>query len=465
MRKNFSAIDQSKFARLSGDANPIHVNEEVARRLLFGAPVVHGLHLVLWAWEEVAKSIDVFCCLSELKAVFSQPTLVGDAVEVDVDFGEDSADVTVRGPSGNAAAIQFSWVQAERVKSDILGSYEDVLCRDLSFEEASAAAGELPLALDRKLLAQLAPNVERRFPEAQIALALATTQIVGMECPGQHSVFNSLKLRFTQQSMQATALVYDVAKAMERFSRLSLNMSSLGMEGEVAASFRPNYQSQAPMSEIEALVSSEEFSSQRALIVGGSRGLGEVAAKIITAGGGRVLLTYNLGKNDAEQLSRELGPSSHTVAFNVTAIEMDDLNEEISEFKATHLYYFASPRILLNRSSDSFNRDQFSEYISFYVEGFARTVRNISKDIGSNLKVFYPSTVFLDEPVDGAWEYIAAKSAGEATCQALMQDDDIKILIRRLPQLTTDQTVGLLGVSGADPVLPIRDIVREMNDF
>ena len=25
-----------------------------------------------------------------------------------------------------------------------------------------------------------------------------------------------------------------------------------------------------------------------------------------------------------------------------------------------------------------------------------------------------------------------------------MQDDDIKILIRRLPQLTTDQTVGLL---------------------
>ena len=80
------------------------------------------------------------------------------------------------------------------------------------------------------------------------------------------------------------------------------------MEGEVAASFRPNYQSQAPMSEIEALVSSEEFSSQRALIVGGSRGLGEVAAKIITAGGGRVLLTYNLGKNDAEQLSENWAP-------------------------------------------------------------------------------------------------------------------------------------------------------------
>ena len=46
-----------------------------------------------------------------------------------------------------------------------------------------------------------------------------------------------------------------------------------------------------------------------------------------------------------------------------------------------------------------------------------------------------------------------------------MQDDDIQIFIRRLSQLATDQTVRLLGVSGADPVLPIRDIGRKIIGF
>ncbi|HNC74922.1 MAG TPA: MaoC/PaaZ C-terminal domain-containing protein, partial [Elusimicrobiota bacterium] len=38
---------QNAFARLSGDANPLHVDPAAARRLLFGRAVVHGVHGVL----------------------------------------------------------------------------------------------------------------------------------------------------------------------------------------------------------------------------------------------------------------------------------------------------------------------------------------------------------------------------------------------------------------------------------
>ena len=55
--RTFSSADQVAFEKLSGDNNPLHMDAVAARRFLFGRPVVHGIHLVLWAlddWDGVA---------------------------------------------------------------------------------------------------------------------------------------------------------------------------------------------------------------------------------------------------------------------------------------------------------------------------------------------------------------------------------------------------------------------------
>lgn len=41
----FTEHDQVLFSRLSGDANPIHMDPLIARRLMFGQRIVHGIHL------------------------------------------------------------------------------------------------------------------------------------------------------------------------------------------------------------------------------------------------------------------------------------------------------------------------------------------------------------------------------------------------------------------------------------
>jgi len=56
LNRAFSLEDQLAFAALSGDFNPIHVDPLLARRLLFGAPVVHGVHLLLWGLESAWPS-------------------------------------------------------------------------------------------------------------------------------------------------------------------------------------------------------------------------------------------------------------------------------------------------------------------------------------------------------------------------------------------------------------------------
>src|SRR6516225_9452986 len=54
--KIFTNKDQSEFARLSGDHNPMHMDEIAARRTPAGAPIVHGMHALIWALDLMAQN-------------------------------------------------------------------------------------------------------------------------------------------------------------------------------------------------------------------------------------------------------------------------------------------------------------------------------------------------------------------------------------------------------------------------
>ena len=71
-------------------------------------------------------------------------------------------------------------------------------------------------------------------------------------------------------------------------------------------------------------VDSTSFSGQVALIVGGSRGLGEITAKILAAGGAKVFLTYATGRQDAEKIVNGLEMSG----LQTDCFSLDILSDE-----------------------------------------------------------------------------------------------------------------------------------------
>ena len=79
--RRFQASDQDAFARLSGDHNPLHVDPLAARRLIFGGPVVHGVHLLLWALDVFVRPTKV--SITNLSVQFVAPILVGAEVALD----------------------------------------------------------------------------------------------------------------------------------------------------------------------------------------------------------------------------------------------------------------------------------------------------------------------------------------------------------------------------------------------
>ena len=78
--RTFSLDDQIAFARLSSDWNPMHLDHAFARRSQMGAPVVHGIHTLVWAADAVLRSLPFG--IANLRARFLQPLYLDETASV-----------------------------------------------------------------------------------------------------------------------------------------------------------------------------------------------------------------------------------------------------------------------------------------------------------------------------------------------------------------------------------------------
>jgi NAD(P)-dependent dehydrogenase (short-subunit alcohol dehydrogenase family) len=460
-QRTFTLGDQRAFARLSGDFNPLHVDPLAARRFLFGAPVVHGVHAVLWALDQWLGDQPGPGALRSLRAVFRRPVAVGESVRYTV-TEEDGDGVEVELAAGGSVAVllRFRWEAgagdgwpAPPAEFPPAGE-----ARVRSAGEMADRSGTLPLACDASAAARLLPRVAAYVPPLQIASVLAATRLVGMECPGLHSVFSELGLEFQAPGDGPLALEWRVRRYFPHVRLAHIDGAAPGVRATVRAFLRPEPVEQPSYGVLRAAVAPGEFAGQRALVVGGSRGLGEVAAKLLAGGGAAVRVTWHRGAEDAERVAAEIragGGRADASAFDAT----DPAARPPAEWAPTHLYYFATPRIAA--AGATFSADVYQGYRGFYVEGFVRCAEALLPGLRAAL---YPSSVFVDDTPDGMLEYAAAKAAGESACRAVERQHGVVVLAPRLPRLATDQAAAFVGERAGDPVPVLLPHLRRLRD-
>ena len=448
--RTFTLADQQAFARLSGDWNPMHVDAIAARRTLFGECVVHGVHTLLWALAQAGLSRP----LASLEAKFTRRVTLGTEVTMQVkEVGETAFALTVL--MAGTPVVRAKGTFAEMNSSFPLGPSptHNENAVELAFDDALATTGCVPLGFDADAFEALLPGMQQALPSWQIAALLASTRIVGMECPGLHSLYAGLTLQFGVPQ-GAAELCYRVANADERFSSVDLEVTGPGMSGTLRAMFRPSPQRQPGYQEATTYVTKGEFSGWRALVVGGSRGLGEAAAKLVAAGGGAVCLTYFQGAHDAQQIADELSTAGREAC--IAQLDVTHPTKPELPWQPTHLLYFATPHISGDHTA-SFSQAKFDRFCQYYVGGFHQL---ISLHPGA-LNVLYPSTIFLDEIHPQTAEYCAAKAAGETLCRHLAKTQQgLRIHAPRLPRLISDQTAGITAGSAAAASMPV--LLREL---
>lgn len=470
-KRVFTSGDQLVFAKLSGDFNPLHMDPVLSRRLLFGKQVVHGLHTLLWSLDHHLESYAGLLELKIVKADFKIGIGVGQTVDCRYDAADKyNLEIHLESDGTPAAWFQLILAAAEGLQPADLPHYSEkpLKCRERSPLDVATATGSLGLYVDPEDAARLFPNLVRCLPALQLAALLATTRLVGMECPGLHSIFSGLHLRFDSTDSPGTEMNYQVKTCSEKLALVLMEVDGAGISGRIKAFLRPVPFEQATIPVIGREVEPGEFSDQQALIVGGSRGLGEVTAKLLAAGGAEVVITYFRGADDAgkivdEILSHGAKAVCHPLDVRVQPKNLSDLTGNSQ--KPLYLYYFASPPIF-DAAKGRFSTRRLAAFLDYYVTGFLRIANNLSGTLPGLQKVFYPSTSAIGELPPDMAEYATAKAVGEILCEFLQKlNPGLLIHKPRLPRTATDQTVSLLPVDNQDPVQVLLPHLRKLNQL
>lgn len=444
--RTFTLEDQLAFAALSGDFNPLHVDPLAARRTPFGRPVVHGVHLLLWALAQTGAGP-----LTRLSVLFRNPVCIGDLVSI----RQEKARITLHTGAAEAVRIQAEYGGVEAVAPPGIAA-EQGAPRLVTQDMMAGLSGSLPLSFDARAGAALTHG---GVPPWQAAILLATTRLVGMECPGLYSLYSELTVDFTVPPDQSGArLDWRVTESDPRFSRVTIDFAAPGAKGAIQAFLRPSPQPQASSSSLRAHISADRFSQRKALVVGGSRGLGELCAKMLAAGGAQVRLTYHTGAQDAARVVEDIVASGGEAgALSYDILNPPDLAQALQGWTPTHVYYFPTPAIFVAQRK-KFSAPLFAGFCRYYVDGFYACWEGVRAITRAPLHLMYPSSVAVEDIPPDMAEYAAAKAAGENLCRFLAANDKaLNLRVVRLPRLPSDQTASIMQVETADPVAVLLD--------
>lgn len=471
--KSFSKDDCQEFARLSGDHNLLHVDFEYARRTIAGGVAVHGLHLALYALDRVIERTGIPTRLS-VKFI----SFVNIGQEIHFKLSRETTDPLswkIRGVARGTLAIVVSIqcsdalrlnrpslpdnyvpVHVHEFQTPVLMASHDInRYRSLVFQYKLDSCD-----LRQNHLNQLA-NV---LGCVKYASLLTMTHFVGMICPGEDSIFSQFEISFSCQQDRSSTQYFWVRKLDDRMGKYQIDVSGVA-NGSIIAFRRPRVITQDHISSYKKKLSNSDFRKVKALVIGGSRGLGAAAAKILAAGGAQVNLTYALGGRDAHEVSKEIssyaGIDTKFYKFNLDTDELNSISDLIND--ANFILYFATPQI--NKCIKSFDKKLFEKYFFYYVESITKLSSLIESSSSTKKIIFLPSTKFIDKRESGFVEYSLAKLAMEFVADSLSaKGTPAQFVYERLPELKTDQTSTFFSRNFEDTFSVLYPILKNITE-
>jgi hypothetical protein len=466
--RTFNEADQIRFATVSGDHNPRHLDAVMARRTQAGVPVVHGVHLLLWGLDVLARVEVGLPPMARVKAQFKRFVAVDETVAVVLaKRTKSSARLDFVGAGLTVAQMVVDFGAPIPTIEPLSGDAVSVPAapHDLAFDKIQGFSGRLDFACTPDAIATMFPAASGWLGPRRIAALAATTLLVGMVCPGLHSIYCALTLDACNEQDSENWLGFRVVATEPRFRLVRLAIAGGGLVGTIESLAPMPSVPQASSRELTGTVESNEFAGNVALVVGGSRGLGEVTAKLLAAGGAKVVITYRVGRAEAEAVAHEIrsaGGICEVLAYDAGRPAEPQLDRLADA--PTHAYYFATPTIFRAQSA-LFARARLGAFLDVYLDGFlhlAQGLRARRKDVS----LFYPSSLFVTERPRGMVEYAMAKAAAETLCSEMnLAWAPLHVTVERLPRLPTDQNPSVIGMDLASPVGCLLPVVRKVQSW
>lgn len=456
-KRSFSLEDQRNFADFSGDFNPIHLSEKYARKTPPGKPIVHGINAFLWALDVYCESKKKF--YEKVNIKFLQPIHLNEEVFCYFYPNEKKIEVSNNNIIFLTATFDGAKYAYKRIDYNKTPEKIEVNEYDINDIDAMLHSNELfdfPYTAKSGLIRPLYPKLHENIAQSIVCEIGCLSSIVGMQLPGLHSIFVSLKIDLSNLDQRAINAV-EIVKADKRFSIVDIKANSTNITSIIRAIVRPKPNKVISSNELKELLKLEKNFNKKILVIGGSRGLGNIVVKILSLLGCSVTFTYSKGKEEALNLKEELLKSGKNVEFIKFDINEPNMTELFLS-NPDYIFYFPTPKIFVKRSK-TFEEPLYKNFYFYYVDFFTK-IFNKSGEHSVN-GIFYPSSVAIEENSNDMPEYVKAKTEGEALCDRLNRKNKVNILVKRLPRTLTDQTSTNLDIKSETPFDVMMPIIKE----
>lgn len=449
------------FATFTGDKNPIHVSKIIARRLVFGRRIVHGIHVLLLALESYYQfyNQNIACIKFKfIKPIFINVELKFILLEkyIYIKSIDDEILTTIE------VIISDNDESFNDYHLNIKNHFSEPVIFDLSkikFHNKS----DFIVSGNPDLAKALFPTLFFKYGIGVVSEIGALSFLVGMKCPGMNSLFGGGIINI---QLQVDKPYYSIVNYYNKFNLLKIQYAGFGIIGSLDAFIRNTTDKFVNFHLLENLVLHKEFEKVNALIIGGSRGVGGEIAKLISLGGGNVTITYDIGLDDSIKLQKEIlihcGKKIKIIQYSAS----NKLNVEFSKSDFNQIYYMASPKII-NDYKNSFNNDLYNIYREIYNKCFLNLIKKVVISKAKyKTNIFYPSTVFLNSNNIDFFSYKKNKLIGERLCRMINRRGSVLIIYPRLPKMNTDQNLSIFGFQKLEEVAPtmlrfIRDMCNQ----
>ena len=456
---NFKLTDQLDFAKMSGDFNPIHLDQNYARRSIAGDVAVYGINLVFWGLNQFLKLKKSEIKIKKINIIFSKFINLNQNIELKIfqkkkrfffNFFESDilvSDFEIEYERNKKRKDLYSIKKFIKKKSQTL-NFENFKINEKFIENSSINE----LQLKTKYL-----YLHKYLSLSQIIDFATITRFVGMRVPGRDSILSKLNLFY--KSNKVSKNQFKIVSVDKRFNLVNLYYKGKSLSGNIRTLMRPKKINQ-DIENKDLKVNKKEFVKQKALIIGGSKGLGEATVKILSLGSARILFSYFRGKKDAHQHRKAFKKNIKIFHLNIEKkINLNTL-KDIKNFKPTHFYYFATPRIF-SGSGYEFVEKNFEIFNNYYLTGFQKIFNQLDKKILKS--VFFPSSVAINQVTNKLCEYACSKAAQEILLKYLSQKyKTINFLCPRLPRLKTDQTLSTLDHKSELPFRRMLKLIKKI---
>jgi 3-oxoacyl-[acyl-carrier protein] reductase len=446
-----------RFAKLTGDASSLHVDDAFARRSAYRRPIAHGmLPVAFLAASDPFQRKDWRAVVTGIEGQFLAPVYAGDQLRVtatatrsDAGAGETEIPFVVENTAGTAVTrgvVRVAYEPRTTRTGPDRGGPATLLCNPLDVAKLDFAditiglTDVTPFTITAVTIDEFADLVgtgarllsSRELAEGchipnMLALMLFSTS-VGIKVPGAAATFLEFSARFERPA--ALNQPYDIRGTVTHRSKATRiikkeivvaphdNQDQAVLRGKVAVLVATPSRAMPSISDLRDAGVDWGLAGKVAIVTGASRGIGETAAKLLAVHGAKVVVNYHRGADDASRVVAEITASGgDAVAIGADVADEAAVRGLVQQARER----FGGVDILVNNAARDFRPIPFANLtwaeiqkdIDVIAKGAflcCQSVVPVMLERGGG-KIINISTVAADNPPPDQMKYVMAKSA------------------------------------------------------